>query len=196
MFLLYSFFGWCCCFFFSCSVVLPSFSSFGWGLRSPSLLFGGVAFLPFLWVVGAFPLSSVGWWSLVSSFFESGAVFSFSFWWCAPCFLLSLFLLWVVLLFFFLLFGGAAFLLLPRVCGASLLSSVRGCCLVFLLPSCGVVLLFFLLLLVHCRMMRCTALCVEQKGHTLRARHRADTRQTWLRSAVEFFSSAPCCGAR
>ena len=39
--------------------------------------------------------------------------------------------------------------------------------------------------------------CVSSRtSHTLRTRHRADTRRTWWRSAVESFSSVPCCGAR
>ena len=34
----------------------------------------------------------------------------------------------------------------------------------------------------HCRMMCCTALQCQEKGHTLRTGHRVDTRQTWFRA--------------
>ena len=46
LFHVFHFFGWCCCFSFSCLVVLPSFSSFGWGCVLPSLLSGGAAWFP------------------------------------------------------------------------------------------------------------------------------------------------------
>ena len=37
----------------------------------------------------------------------------------------------------------------------------------------------FSVIVAHCRMMCCTALQCQAKGHTLRAGHRADTPQTW-----------------
>ena len=104
----------------SCLVVLPSIPSIGWGCFFPCLLLG---FFP-LWVVSPvwrcclhplfsvwqlFPMSSVGWCCLVSSFLLGGVVvFSFS------C--------WVVLLGF----------LLPRRCFPLLL---RGAA--WFLPSLG-----------------------------------------------------------
>ena len=99
MFLLRSFFGWCCClpFFFSVWCCLPS-PALGGVFFLPVfccvvplglfllwvvllfflLLFGGVVFL-LLWVGLLFPLSSVGWCCLVSSsFFQSCCSFPFS----------------------------------------------------------------------------------------------------------------------
>ena len=130
-------FRWCCCFSFSCLVVLPSFSSFGWGHFITRLQLGGVVwFPPSLWVVLLFFLLLLGGaaWSPPSL-----ALFSSPFTWC--CLVSSLF-------GWSLLFGGAAFHHLHWVVARFPCLLLGGAA--WSPPSFWVVLLFFLLLLVGC----------------------------------------------
>ena len=132
--------GWCClvhsrpassppplgsvAFPISFQVVIPSFSSSGWGPRSPPPLLGGAAILHLLLVV--VPLSSVGSRSLVSLH------------WVVSAFLP---LLWVGSRFPPLLLGGAAWS--PASLGGVALSLSFFCVMLPSFPSFGVGLYFF-----------------------------------------------------
>ena len=159
-----SFFGWCCCFFFSCLVVLSSFHFLWVRLRSPSLLLnnavwsppplGGVAFpFSFCVIVPYFP--SFGWCCLVSSFFWGVAVFPTPFAWCCLPFTsfgwdcVPLLFYWIMLSGLLLLWVGLRFpspfawscLTFPPLGGAAWSPPSFGVLLFFLLLLRGVVFL-------------------------------------------------------